>query len=87
MGHDFLFAADFGVVDEGAVFGVGREVAGCGVFEAFDDCGFAGAIVTDDEGERGVEGDCFLAGIVEGPDAQYGELVDFRHCGKYAYTG
>jgi hypothetical protein len=37
LGAHFLFAGQGRVVDEGAALAVGREVAGGGILEAFDD--------------------------------------------------
>jgi len=39
---------------------------------------FARTIHANDQGQRGVELDCFAAGVVEGANAQHGQLVDER---------
>ena len=66
---------------ESAALAVWRQLSRGGVLEAFNDGRLAGAIVADDEGQRGVELDGLADGRAEGPDARDGELIDSRHAG------
>jgi len=68
-----------GIVDEGTTLTVGRQLSCGGIFEAFNDGGFARAVVADNQGQRGVEGDGLLVERPEGAHPQNGELLNPRH--------
>lgn len=53
-------------MDESAALAVGRQLASRGILQAFNNCCLAGSIVTDNEGQRGVELDCLSDRRTEG---------------------
>ena len=66
-------------MNEGASLAVGRQLAGCRILEAFDNSRLARAVVTDNQGQWGVELNGLAACRAKGPDAGDGELFDPRH--------
>ena len=64
---------------EGAALAVGRQLSGSGIFQAFNDRRLSRSIVSDDEGQWGIELDSFSYGWAKGADSRNGELVYPRH--------
>lgn len=77
--EDLLLTAKVWVVDPVATLGVGRQVAGGGIPETFDDGSLARSVGADDEGERRLELDRLGARWIERADSEDGELLDPGH--------
>lgn len=69
-------------MDERAPARIGRLVARGSILQTFDDRGFAGAIVADDDGDGGEEFDDGYLFVIEGTDTADGEFIQTRHGGQ-----
>ena len=63
-------------MNESATLTVGWKLAGRRILETLDDGGLSGTIVTDDQGQWGVELNGFTGMWAEGTDTRNGELVN-----------
>lgn len=68
-----------GVMDKGAILGVGRQLASGSVLEALDDCGLSRAVASDNERQRSVEAEGLAVARGKGADALDSEPVDAAH--------
>ena len=66
-------------MDKSTAFAVGWELSGGGILETLDDGRFTGAVITNDQSQRGVEGYGLLLSWSEGAHTHNRELLDPRH--------
>lgn len=71
-----------GIVDESPSFAVWRQFTCRSILETFDDGRFTGAVVTNNQRQRGVELDGLTNRRAEGANSRNGELVYSRHVDK-----
>lgn len=66
-------------MNEGAILGVGWQLASGGVLEALDDGGFSRAVASDNESQRCGESEGLAVVGGKGADALERQSVDARH--------